>query len=297
VPPAPNFAIAVSPGAIELSGIAFSDLRNTAGIVAGTYTFHYYDEIGGVPVGLSAAVGATDPAIRFATTVASGKLVQIEQEIVLAEATDTGGNTTVTRAMHNTTAAAHLVTVPAYPLSDVNNVVIVPFIRNFFGTPASGKWNYSLEFPDIRIASVELYMTNALGDGAVTIIPFTGTSDSGLRTLAGGQYSFQITGYLAVQAGATPNIVVDATRSVRDIYAVLRGAPSGAGVTLQLNRMPPGGTAQPWATVQFDPDTTTSYSVAGFGLPSLNGGDQLSLDVTGVGTLNPGSDLTVVVRL
>jgi hypothetical protein len=192
--------------------------------------------------------------------------------------------------MHSTTAADHAVTAPVYPLSD--KVVIVPFISEFFGSPASGEWNYSVELPDVRIASVELYMTNSLGAGAVAVSPFTATNDSGLRTLAGGQYSFQITGYLAVQTGAAPNIIVDSARSVGDIYAVLRGSSSGAGVTLELNL-----NGAPYATVQFDPGTITSYVVDGFGLPAFTAGDQLSLDVTGVGTTNPGSDLTVIIRL
>jgi hypothetical protein len=63
-------------------------------------------------------------------------------------------------------------------------------------------------------------------------------------------------------------------------------------VTLEINR-----NGQPYATVQFDPGTITSYVVDGFGLPAFVSGDLLTLDVTGVGTSNPGSDLTVVIRL
>lgn len=289
VPPAPSFGLSVSQGTIELGGIAFTSLVNTTSIVAGTYTFHYYDEINSVPVALSAAIVAADSSIRFATPVAPGTLVQIEQEIILVGVT-TAGLSAVTRAMHSTVAADHVITEPAYPLSD--KVVIVPFIREFFGSPASGEWNYSVDLPDVRIASVELYMTNSFGAGATTVSQLTGTIDSGLRTLAGGQFSFQITGYLAVQAGAAPNIIVDTARSVGDIYAVLRGPSSGSGVTLEINL-----NGQSYATVQFDPNTTTSYVVPGFSLPPVHAGDQLSLDVTGVGTSNPGSDLTVIVRL
>jgi Putative phage tail protein len=288
-PPAPSFALSASQGTIELGGIAFASLQNTISIIAGTYSFHYYDEINGVPVGLSAVVAAGDVSIQFASAIATGTLVQIEQEIVLAGAT-ASGITAVTRAIHSTAAADHLITAPVYPLSD--KVVIVPFIKNFFGSPASGEWKYGVELQDVRIASVELYMTNSLGDGAVGISQFTGTNDSGLRTLAGGQYSFQITGYLAVQTGAAPNVIADSARSVGDIYAVLRGPSSGAGVTLEVNL-----NGEPYATVQFDPGTVTSYVVPGFGLPALTAGDQLSLDVTGVGTANPGSDLTVIIRL
>ena len=289
VPTAPTFALSASQGIVELGGIAFTSLQNTTSITAGTYTFHYYDEINGTPIALSALVAATNTTVQFAVAVAAGTLVQIDQEIILVGAT-TSGASAVTRGVQSTTAAAHAVTALVYPLSD--KVVIVPFIREFFGGPASGEWNYSVELPDVRIASVELYMTNSLGAGAVAISQFTATIDSGLRTLAGGQYSFQITGYLAVQTGAAPNIIVDSARSVGDIYAVLRVPSSGAGVTLELNR-----NGSPYATVQFDPGTITSHVVSGFGLPAFAAGDQLSLDVTGVGTSNPGSDLTVIIRL
>ncbi len=260
-PPAPTFALTAGEGTVDLSGIAFTSLQNTTSIVAGTYTFHYYDEINGTPTALHAAVAAADLSIQFAAPPVSGALVQIDQEIILIGATASGA-TVVTRAVHGTTAAGHLTTVPVYPLSE--KVVIVPFIRNFFGSPASGEWNYVVGLPDARIASVELYMTNSLGDGAVAVSQFTGTNDSGLRTLAGGQYSFQITGYLAIQTGAAPNIIVDSPRSVGDIYAVLRTPSSSAGVTLELNV-----NGQPYATIQFDPGAITSYVVAGFGLPAF----------------------------
>ena len=151
VPPAPTFALTVSQGTIELGGVAFTSLLNTTGIVAGTYSFHYYDEVNGVPTGLSAGVVAGDSTIRFSSTITAGVLVQIDQEIILTGAT-TSGATAVTRGVHSTAPADHPGTAPVYPLAE--KVVIVPFIRNFFGSPASGEWNYSVELPDVRIASV-----------------------------------------------------------------------------------------------------------------------------------------------
>jgi hypothetical protein len=126
----------------------------------------------------------------------------------------------------------------------------------------------------------------------VATIALTNSLDQGLRTLAGGQFSFQIAGYLAIQTGAAPNVIVDADRAVGDIYAVLRTPSGGAGVTLQLNL-----NGNPYTTVQFAPGAAVSGVVSGFGLPVLHAGDQLSLDVVGVGTTNPGSDLTLVMRL
>jgi hypothetical protein len=294
VPPAPNFGLVVSPtrgGVLNLGAVSFTSLTNTRSIVAGSYRFHFYDEINGLPpVALSAPIAIDDTQVRFVSAVNPGTFVQIEAEILLAGITDAAGNTPVTRAVHGTTAIAHDATALAYLLTE--KVAIVPFVKNFFGSPASGDWKYSLELANVRLASVELYMTNALGDGAVAVQPLTSTNDVGLRTLSGGQFSFQIAGYLAIQTSAAPAVIVDADRSARDVYAILAIPPSGAGVTLQLNL-----NGAPYATIQFDPNTTTSAVVPGFGLPALHAGDLLTLDVTGVGTVYPGSDLTLVIRL
>ncbi|HVW87372.1 MAG TPA: hypothetical protein VHB50_21950, partial [Bryobacteraceae bacterium] len=293
-PPAPLFGVAVSPargGVLDLSAVAFADLANTRSITSGTFRFHYFDEVNGpAPIALGAAVAENSGSAQFGGAVTAGTLLQIDQEIVLAGTTDGGGNTILQRGLHSTTPAGHTLTAVAYPLKE--KVAIVPFVKNFFGSPSSGDWKYSLELSCVRIASAELYLTNALGDGAISVLALTNTIDSGLRTLGGGQFSFQISGYLAIQTGAAPDIIVDADRCVRDVYAVLRTPSAGAGVTLQINL-----NGLPYTTVQFDPGAITSGVINGFGLPSLHAGDQLSLDVAGVGTTNPGSDLTLIMRL
>ena len=229
-------------------------------------------------------MAAADSTIHLSGTVASGALLQIDEEILRVTATG------VDRGVHTTTAADHPLTSPVYVLSE--KVAIAPFIRNFFGTPASGDWKYSVELPNVRLASAQFFMSNALGDGAVSSNAYTATIDQGLRTLSGGQLAFQISGYLAIQTGAAPDLIMDADRSVRDIYGVLRSPSAGAGTTLQLNR-----NGAIWATVQFDPAATISHVTPGFGLAPLRSGDRLSLDVAGVGTTNPGGDLTLIVRL
>ena len=287
VPPAPIFGIAVSPtsGGLTLSSIAFSSLASTRGISAGTWRFFYYDEINGAtPLALTTAMTGSDLTIHLNTAPATETLIQIDREILRVTATG------VDRGVHATSAAAHPVTSPVYILA--KKVTIAPFIRNFFGSPASGDWKSTVDLPNVRLASAQLFMTNGLGDGAVTTNAYTSTNDAGLRTLSGGQLAFQISGYLAIQTGAAPDLLVDADRSVRDIYAILRTASTGAGTTLQINR-----NDAPWATVQFDPGATISSQTPGFGLPPLRAGDRLSLDVAGVGTTNPGSDLTLIVRV
>jgi hypothetical protein len=294
VPPAATFGVSLSAaggGALDLGTIAFSTLNNTRGIIAGTYRFHYYDEIiGDPPLPMFAPIAATDTSVAFGTSFASGELVQIEREIVQIVGTNPDGTAVVIRGAQGTPAADHALPLFAYHLTE--KVAIVPFIRNFFGSPASGDWKSSVTLPNIRLASAEFYLTNALGDGAITANVYTGTNDFGLRTLAGGQFSFQITGYLAIQTNAAPIVVVDTDRAVRDIYGILSAPPVGAAMILQINC-----NGAPYATVQFADGSTVSNTVDGFGMSPLRAGDHLSLNIGGVGTTVPGSDLTLIVRL
>src|SRR5205823_1145563 len=86
----------------------FNSLTNTRSIIAGTYRFHYHDEINGLPIiTLSGDVSAEDTEIRFGSLVLPGSLIQIGREVMLAKGTDSGGSTTVVRGLHQTTAADH----------------------------------------------------------------------------------------------------------------------------------------------------------------------------------------------
>jgi hypothetical protein len=294
VPPAPVFGVTVAAangGLVELSAVGFNTFVNTTSIVAGTFRFYYYDEINGLkPLALTAAIGTMDSSATLGGTFDQNTYLQVDQEILQIGVTNTEGTQAISRGMQGTQASAHDAGALGYTLSE--KVVIVPFVPGFFGSQSSGDWKYDIAFPDVRIASVELYLTNALGAGATTVNPYTGTVDSGLRTMAGGQYSFQIAGYLAIQRGATPSLLVEADRSVRDIYAIVGTAAAGSSITLQLRR-----NGSLYATILFLAGATNSNVTGGFGLPALRAGDLLSLDGTGVGTTNPGSDLTLIVRL
>ncbi len=293
VPPAPIFGVGLSPttdGVLNLGAIAFASLTNTRGIVAGTYRFHLYDEVNGASIAVPAAIATADATIALGPTVTPGSLWQIDQEIVAVTANHTDGTATVTRGVQGSVAADHGLPVTAYPLSE--KVLVVPFVRNFFGSPASGDWEFNVALPGARVASIELYMTNALGDGPATTNLYTVTIDEGLRTLAGGQFSFQISGYLAIQTSAAPVVIVDADRAVRDVYAIVGTAPTGAPVQLQINR-----NGSSYVSLQIGAAATISNVVGGFGLPPLRSGDHLTLDIAGVGASVPGSDLTVIMRL
>ncbi len=288
------FGLGLSPtagGFVDLGATGFPSLTNTLSIIAGTYTFHYYDEVNG-PAGitLAAAVGAADTGIAFGQSFVVGTFLQMEQEVAEVSGSNADGSSIVVRGVLGSTASTHVMGVSAYVLTQ--STLIVPYIKNFFGSPASGDWQYNVSLPNVRLASTELYMTNAYGPGATTQDCYTNTTDSGLRTLAGGQYSFQITGYLAIQSNAAPPVIVDADGSVRDIYAIVSTAPTGAAITLQITD---NGTF--YATLQIPDGAMISNVVNGFGMAALRGGDQLNLNISGVGTTTPGSNLTVIMRL
>jgi hypothetical protein len=148
-----------------------------------------------------------------------------------------------------------------------------------------------------------LVVTNSRGDSPIGTVAVTQTVDRGLRTLSGGQYSIDVDGFLAIENGAAPDVVIEATHTVRDVYAVVRQAPADATgqtnspVQIRLNQTLPGQSSTVYCTLTIPNNATISSPQSGFLLPPLAAGARLSLDVTGVGVTNPGSDLTVIIRL
>jgi hypothetical protein len=299
VPPAPVFGLNLAgQGTIELVGVGFTDFTNTHTIVAGTLGLFYWDELGSpTAFSLAAGITATDTTLTLsaAGTAVAGDLIQIEAEILQVSATSGGGTIyTVARGSHGSTAAVHAGGSLVYHLK--RGIWIAPFVRGFFGSPASGSFSYSIFLPDVRVGAAELFMTNTIGDGPEAGAAFGTTVDAGLRTLAGGQLSIQVEGYLAVETDAAPPLVVETALAVRDIFATVNEAPHLGDLTLQLRV----GSAV-YCTLTIAADSTVSSPVVnGFGLAALPAGAIVSLDITGVATAVgslPGRDLTVTVRL
>jgi hypothetical protein len=267
---------------------------NTNTVSAGTYTFHYYDESLSPPqISLGATIAATDTTLTLSavSTATSGTFAQIEEEVLSVTQVSTDGLTLqVVRGMHNTVPASHAAGTLFYPL--LTRVLTVPFIHNFFGSPASGDWSYSFSFPNVRIATTELFVTNSQGNSPSAYAVFTNSPDQGLRTLSGGQYSFQIAGFLAIQTGAAPDISVEGLHLVRDVFAVIKTPPTGSDIGLNINL---NGTSL--CSLSIPANSTTSNLVPGLMLPVLSAGSLMSLDITSVGQTVPGSDLTVVIRV
>ena len=298
IPPLPVFALSAGgQGTVELEGVSFTTLVNTNSISAGSLTLFSWNELNSPSLTtLSTGVGATDTTLTFtvAPTVLVNDLVQMEAELVQVTTIGTGGLTlTVQRGVHGSTAASHLAGVTVYPLE--RNSAAIPFVAGFFGSPASGSFSYSMFLPDIRIAAAEFFVTNAFGGGPVQLVSYAALADGGIRTLAGGQLTIQVEGYLGVQTDAAPPYVMESSYAVGELFAVVLQAPSGGAVTLQVRN---GSTI--YATLTIPDGQTVSNTIDGFGLPPLAANAQIHLDVTsvpgGASTL-PGQDLTVTIRL
>jgi hypothetical protein len=295
VPPQPYFGLGAGQGGgtVELSGVSFTDLTNTRTISAATLTVHYWDELTGKPtISLASAVAATDTLVPLSAAggALAGAFIQLETEVMrVEEVQNSGAQYRVTRAMHGTQAAAHAAQTLVYQLA--NKTAIAPFPPDFFGSPYSGSWSYSVNLPDVRVASAELFVTNQQGNSPVRSISLTNTVDGGLRTLSGGQYSIQVGGFLAVEQSVAPALVIEASHAVRDVYAVL-GKVADAPVNLQLNV---NGSA--YCSLTIPPGMTTSAAADGKVLGPLIGDSLVNLSVLSVGATYPGSDLTLLIRL
>jgi hypothetical protein len=295
-PPQPVFGLGASAlegGTVELSGVAFPTLTNTTSVTAGTLTLYYWDELlGNTPYVLASAAAATDTVLNLAAagTATTGSFVQVDAEVMQIVAVQNGGlQYQVMRGMHQTAAAAHAAQTPVYQLS--SSVSVVPFPLGFFGSPLSGNWSYPTALPNVKVASAELVVTNSRGNSPSNSINLTQSTDYGLRTLSGGQYSIQVQGFLAVDSNPAPNVVVEAAHAVQDIYAIVKQAPAGSAIQMTLSQ-----NGAPYCTLTIPDGATVSASVDGFGLPLLAQA-QISMAITGVGQNNPGSDLTVILRL
>jgi hypothetical protein len=278
---------------VELSGVSFTELTNTTTISAATLTMHYWDELGGRPsLTLAQAAGIDDTALELSAAgdATTGSFVQIDAEVVRVDAVENDGTRyQVTRGMHSSPAAAHAALAAIYPLR--NKTTIAAFPPNFFGSPYSGSWSQAVSMPDVRVSTAELFVTNRRGNSPVRSICLTSSVDRGLRTLSGGQYSIQVDGYLAVESAVAPALVVEAARSVRDIYAVL-GSVADAEVRLRLDV-----DGSPYCTLSIPAGTTSSAAADGNTTGPLAAGAKLTLAVLAVGQTYPGANLTVLIRL
>ncbi|PWU04188.1 MAG: hypothetical protein C5B51_17205, partial [Terriglobia bacterium] len=235
VPAAPFFGL--SPGqrsaTVELSGVSFPDLTNTRSIIAATLTLHYWDELQGLPgLTLASDISPADQSLTLSSAgpARPGDFIQIDAEVMCVQATANNGTQyQVARGIHGSQPDAHEAGAHAYHL--LNKSVIAPFPPDFFGSPYSGNWSYSINLPSTRVASAELFVTNKRGNSGTTNICLTGTVEKGLRTLSGGQIDLTVDGVAAIESNAVPAATLPRASSVRDIFATVEQAPGGSPIT------------------------------------------------------------------
>jgi hypothetical protein len=297
VPGAPIFGLDwAGDGTLIIAGVAFTSLTNTASITSGTFTIYFWDEFNNpTQYGLAAAMTADNASLSLSGPGApSGTaVVQIESELVVVKATDPStGAWTVMRGAYGTQAVAHAAGTAVYPLT--SSTFVLPFVRNFFGSEASGDYSYTITAPHVRVGAAELFVTNSFGNSDVSRRNLLDTLNNGIRTLGGGQIALQIQGIIAVQASAVPPLFVDKRRAIRDVYAVAGRAPQGGAVTLNVTV-----NGKVLCPLTIGDGSTVSNDVDGFALGPLDEGAEINVDIMTV----PGSpsdvtasDLTVMIR-
>ena len=280
-------------GTVELSGIGFVNLTNTATAVAGTLTMYWQDELAvEAAVLLSSAINATDVSLAVSgLAITNGSLIRLQSELMRVDKISAGGTVlSVTRSLFGTSALAMVAGTTVVPIRA--STVTVPFPRHFFGTPASGNWSYLIPLENARVAAANFFVTNSQGNSIAASQAYTNTIDQGLRTLSGGQYSLQLSGPLAIENSAAPEVVLEADHAVGYISGYLREPPTGSGVQVRINL-----NLSILCTLDFTPGSIASNGVRGTDLPVLRQGDRLSIDVTSIGSILPGSDLTVIIKI
>ena len=298
VPPTPGFGLtAHGQGGFLLSGIGFPTLENTRTIRTGTLTVHYWDELKSpCPWQVSEAMGAEDVVLYLLSPVpaAQGDLVQVEQELMrVLEVRDGGSELLVDRGVHDTESKAHGAGAVVYRLD--RHTSVMAFSKGFFGSPASGSFSRRVDLPNARLAAAEFYVTNDRGSSATAYQAYTATAEGGLRTMAGGQYTFQYDGELAVMSHISPSLAVEAARAVRDVQAQVESPPLAEPVMVRVTV-----DEEPYADLIIEPGSREAEAVSCFDRPPLREGARVNVSILAVGygpNSYPGRGLTVTMRL
>jgi hypothetical protein len=294
-PPEPIFAVnTLRDGVFELAGVSFTTLENTQTITAGIWGLYYVDEVSpDAGQTLAAPISDTDVSLTLNLPGAAqaGDLIQIDAEILeVTESLSGGSEYAVTRGFCDTSAVSHASGEAILHLK--TRTETVSFRRAFFGSAENATWVHHAVLPKARLAGSTLELTNALGNSPVGNAAFTGLVDGGLRSNRGGQLAFQIEGVFGVLDNATPVLSVQEDLSIRDVFALVKNAPSGAAIELAIRQ--DGNLV---TTLTIADGATHSAPVSGVFLPYLVSGAELTLDITAVGTSYPGSDMTVTIRV
>jgi hypothetical protein len=292
---APLFSLSArGRGALTVGAVGFETLDNTRNVMAATLTLLYWDELDS-PSTRSLRASVPESAVTVEVegdALGEGDIVQVGGELMRVERVD-GSGYQMGRAAIGSAAAAHAAGEPVYRLK--RHTTILPFARDFFGSPAAGSFTHSMSFPNARVAAAEMFVTNGRGNSDVRQECFTVSEDFGLRTLSGGQINLEIGGPLALETDAGAPYTADADAPIRDMFATVRTPPAAGRIRLSVQQ-----NDQPIGELEISAGGTQSQTVSGFGLAPLRRGARVKVNVIEVPTAAdsvPGSDLTVTIRL
>ncbi len=301
VPAIPEFSLGV-PGGGELTiyQVGFNDLLNTSSVASGTLQLFSWNELN-TPSSYTLAapldISGTIATLANLPNPQPSNIIQIGSELMTVLSADMTANTyNVARGALGSPVTSHNLGDPVLHLN--STVVIVPFAANFFANRASVNFLHTVSFPDFRVCGAEFFVTNAFGDSQTRQQCYTTTSESGLRTLSGGQFALQISGYLATQQNAAPPLLVEASHAVRDVRATVSQPPTGYNLSIDVLQ-----NGSEYCNVIINSGSTKSAVLDGVNLPPLTEGSSISVNVTlevvpdYIGTVSPGRDLTVTIRL
>lgn len=318
LPGAPNFQLeALGDGSLTLYDVGFNDLKNTESVSTGTLKIFYWNELDN-PSGYSLAADLGQASTSLSVQSASGtppfspvagSVIQVDTELITVVSIDpTSGICNVARGMMTSSATAHTAGTPVLPLA--SSVVIVPFAPDFFQNKASGNFVHTVTLPDIRISAAEFSVANVFGGGQAQPACYTSTGDGGLRTLSGGQFSIQVSGFLATQQNAAPPLLVESSHAVKDIRAMVGEAAMGYSIQIDVLQngaeycsmaIAPGATAS--GPLPANGVYPSPAPISGVSLPPLQEGATLSMNISlqvmqgYQGSVSPGRDLTMTIRL
>lgn len=109
-------------------------------------------------------------------------------------------------------------------------------------------------------------------------------------------FLFSITGSLATGVSLTPIIPIHRTLTIVRAYAVVKTAPTGANLIIDINK----NGVSIWNATPANRLTVVAGATSGnqtaFDTPALAADDSLTLDVDQVGSTVAGADLSVILR-
>jgi hypothetical protein len=292
-------------GNVTVFNIGFEHLDNTSSVSSGTLQIFSWNELQA-----PSSYFLTAPLDNMAGSILLnqvadpqvGDIIQAGTELMTILSVDLAANRYgVVRGALNSAATTHPAGEPVLHLQRA--ILILPFAHDFFENRASVNYLHTVSLPDVRICAAQLYVTNSFGDSQSTSHSYTSEPDWGLRTLSGGQFSLQVSGYVATQQNAAPPLLIEASHAIRDVRAAVSYAPQDYTINVAVlqNAVPLGGDA---GVLSIGPGNLSSNIVDGVNLPSLKEDGALTLNITldlppgfqPSPSTNPGRDLTVTIR-